>query len=82
MFPEKELVHRLRSINNDKTCSNMLQCITNGAIVDVFAEVAHENLSEDCESDSEYQPQEEEESDSGKDDQVISFFSNNYCISL
>ena len=72
LFPGKDLVDGLRPLNDDKECSNMLECITDDGGVDVYAEVVHENSEEEDESDSEYQLGEEEESGSEGNDSIIS----------
>ncbi|CAO2143964.1 unnamed protein product [Urochloa humidicola] len=72
LFPGKDLVNGLRPLNDDKECSYMLQCITGGAVTDVYAEVVHENSEEEDESDSDYEEEEEEEgSASESDDHAI-----------
>lgn len=53
LFPGKELVNCLRPINDEKECSNMLKCTTNGSVADVYAEVVHKNSEDKDESGSE-----------------------------
>ncbi|CAO2179371.1 unnamed protein product [Urochloa humidicola] len=69
LFPGKDLVNGLRPLNDDKECSYMLQCITDGVVSDIYAEVVHENSEEEDESDSDYEI--EEESASEADDHAI-----------
>ena len=73
LFPRKDLVDGSRPLNDDKECSNMLECITDDGVVDVYAEVVHENSEEKDEGDSEYQLGEEEEPGSKGNDSIFLF---------
>lgn len=68
LFPSKELNNGLRMLSDDKVCEYMSECITDGAVADVYAEVIHESEDEDDESDYEY---EMEETNSEDDVQVV-----------
>ena len=73
LFPRKDLVDGSRPLNDDKECSNMLECITDDGVVDVYAEVVHENSEEKDEGDSKYQLGEEEEPGSKGNDSIFLF---------
>lgn len=66
LIPGKDLMNGLRHVIDDRVCSNMVNCITNGGVADLYVEFFHESSEE--EEESNYEDELEESISEGEED--------------